>query len=416
MYPDNAHLNLRLFRADRTVLDEEMARRNVNQDALIKQIIHQWVVLVDFEPKRSDFTLVLPPEYSALAPDEALPDFLNRVEVLVIETVHAREVTWARTAACLQYDPILLPRILKAGGSSRTLDSNVVPKHRSKTNSKGSPPGSIYWKLNDDSLGQDLAVLSREARRRKTFVNALAGRIVHHWAAQRLKSKREKSRIVLPIEACILYQDEGLKTYLNRVELAAVQSACFVEPTLPAVTSRLACCQIRKIFFKHRRGKRRAYPTKLSKETIRAFSLATGITVSENQDDLKLLLEANRANLVLQECNYDSSAASDLFGVGEVHLKRNLSTPVPPDVATALIATQPRHNPANNELALLTIEALSHLPGAATLSLADLERAHILSVLQRTNHDLERAAPVLGISPLTLRRKLAIYDALPSAL
>jgi len=413
MKPDNTHLNLNLSLslANKVLLEEEMVRANVSQDNLIKQIIHWWAVLVDFEPKRVDVTLVLPPEFSALAQDETLRAFLDRVEVFVIETVRARETTWTGTAARLQYDRKQIPRILKVHGSSRRLPPNVVPKHRSKTHSGASPVKSTYRKIQEDSVAPDVAILRREARRRGTNLNALAGKLVHQWADQRRNSNQDKSRIILPAKACLFYKDEGLKSFLNRLEIAAVQSACFVEPYQSALHSRLACAQIRRILIQLDKKKRRGVRTQISKEHIRE-GLPTPSRITLHSDQLRPLLEANRAALALQECNYNLAAASALFDVPEDHFKTKLSTPIPANVAEALIATRPDHNPANNELALQATKLLTSLSDSATLSLADLERAHILSVLEQTNNDVKRAAPVLGISPLTLYRKLATYDAL----
>jgi hypothetical protein len=409
MNPENPHLDIKLSQADLFLLEEEMARLNVDQDSLVQQIIHWWALLVDFNPKRSDFTFVLPLEYSALTTDETLPDFLSRLEVFVVQAVRAREVTWVRTSIRLQCDRKRLYFIIRDKGRVRT----VAPKPDRKTISNAAAPHSYYRNILSDSLASDLALLTMEARRRKTHVNFLAGNIVHQWLNEHVKNREEKRRIILPAEACVLYQDDSLDTFLNRVELAAIQATCFVESNPAAVASRLGCAPIRKIVATIINGKRRSFRSTSSKESTQENPTTTGAIPRVQQDKLIQLLEANRIALVLQECNYDSAAASALFGTTEYLVKQTVDTPVQPAIAAGLIATQPSHNPANNELALQAVQAINHLPGAATLSLADLERALILSVLERTNHDLRRAAPVLGISPLALRRKLAAYNSRP---
>jgi len=403
MNPGNPHLNIKLSPADLFLLKERMARRNVDQDSLVQQIIHWWAVLVDFRPKRLNFSFVLPPKYSALAQDETLPQFLNRLQVFVIQAFRSREGTWGRTSTRLLCNHKSISRIIRDKGSQRS----VAQKPNQETASNAVFPNSLYQKIQTDSLVHDLALLRSEAQRRKTVVNSLAGKIVHHWLKEHVKNREEKPRIILPAEACVFYQDEGLQTFLNRVELAVIQSACFVESNQAAVTSRLGCSKIQKIVSTIVSGKRRGRRSKRFKGSNPENSRAIP---NSDQHELIRLLEANRVGLVLQECNYDSTAAIALFGTTEYRLKQIVETPVPPPIAAGLIATQPSHNPANNDLAFQAVQAISHLPGASTLSLADVERAFILSALERTDHDLHRAAPLLGITPLALRRKLIIYD------
>jgi hypothetical protein len=414
MKPDNTHLNPSLSQADKVLLEEEMVRANASQDNLIKRIIHWWAVLVDSESKRVDVTLVLPPEFSALNEDETLHAFLDRVEVFVIETVRARETTMTGTAARLQYDRKQLSRILKANGSSRRLPPDMVPKHRQQTHSGSSPVKSRYRKIQEDSVATDGVILRREARRRGTNIFALTGKLVHQWADQRRNSNQNRRRIILPAKACVFYQDEGLKTFLNRLEIAAVQSTCFVEPNQSALHSRLACAQIRRIFIQLDTKKRRGWRAHVSKQHTREGSPLTPSRLTLHCDELRSLLKANRAALALQECNYNLTAASALLGAPEDYFKTQLTTPIPANVTEAFIATRPDHNPANNELARQATKLLTSLSNSATLSLADLERAHILSVVEQTNNDVMRAAQLLGISPLTLYRQLATYDALSS--
>jgi DNA-binding NtrC family response regulator len=61
------------------------------------------------------------------------------------------------------------------------------------------------------------------------------------------------------------------------------------------------------------------------------------------------------------------------------------------------------------ELAHLAPELRDASPGETSDSLADVERAHILRVLDAARNNHTRAAEILGISRSTLNRKLADY-------
>ena len=52
-------------------------------------------------------------------------------------------------------------------------------------------------------------------------------------------------------------------------------------------------------------------------------------------------------------------------------------------------------------------------PAAAVMTLAELERRHILQVMEQCGHDRQRAQQVLGISRATLQRRLAAYTSRP---
>jgi two-component system response regulator HydG len=55
------------------------------------------------------------------------------------------------------------------------------------------------------------------------------------------------------------------------------------------------------------------------------------------------------------------------------------------------------------------VETTETQPSALTLSLNDVEREHILTVMRLTDKHLGKAAQVLRITPKTLRNKLKKY-------
>jgi len=57
----------------------------------------------------------------------------------------------------------------------------------------------------------------------------------------------------------------------------------------------------------------------------------------------------------------------------------------------------------------LPAELRGAAPGTTSQKLADVERAHILRVLEACEHNRTRAAEVLDISRSTMKRKLAEY-------
>src|SRR5690606_17474557 len=55
-------------------------------------------------------------------------------------------------------------------------------------------------------------------------------------------------------------------------------------------------------------------------------------------------------------------------------------------------------------------QMLDVLPDTSSMSLRDLERLHILRVLDSTGNNHKRAAEILGINPSTLWRKMKGYQ------
>src|SRR5260370_41521392 len=84
-------INAKLSFHDKVFFDAEVARRHLTSEQLIRQIIHQWVVLLDCRTLYADPLLVLPPEASVITEKETLRDYLNRVEMIVVKAVLAKE-------------------------------------------------------------------------------------------------------------------------------------------------------------------------------------------------------------------------------------------------------------------------------------------------------------------------------------
>ena len=79
------------------------------------------------------------------------------------------------------------------------------------------------------------------------------------------------------------------------------------------------------------------------------------------------------------------------------------TTTPPPTNTTVITPDASPVSPASSPLPPVSLDT--------ALTLGELERQHILRVLDEANHNRERAAGILGISARTLYRKLREYEA-----